>query len=122
MPFAFFSVGETNASYTFDFGDKSFVLTTCCNTTHKYTRTGVFEVKVSARNSQSGPIRASGWVSIESSLGIVRIKCPEEIVETGNVTKITAYTTQGTHLTAKWITNDQQKSAEFFNISGKMKA
>jgi hypothetical protein len=76
----------------------------------------VFEVKVSARNSQSGPIHASGWISVESSLGIVRIKCPEEIVESGNKTKVTVYATQGTHLNGKWIT---EEATGLFNMSGK---
>ncbi|KAJ7340220.1 hypothetical protein OS493_002952 [Desmophyllum pertusum] len=84
-----------NVSYTFDFGDGSYVLTTCPNTTHVYTSVGHFRVKASARTNMSGPIMASTWVFIQSSTGILSLDYPQEIVESENETEIVVTVSQG---------------------------
>lgn len=107
-------------SYTFDFGDGSYVLTTCPNATHVYTRVGEFHVKVSARTNESGPIMASTWVFIQSSTGQLSLDYPKEILEAGNETEILLSVSQGTRMEARLMTTQQSdKSRKRFNISGK---
>lgn len=104
-------------SYTYDFGDGSYVLTTCPNVSHVYTRVGHFHVKVSARNNISGPIMASTWVFIQSSTGLVTLDYPQEIVKTENETEIVLTVSQGTWMTATWLTSPSS-GKKIFNISG----
>ena len=112
-----------NVSYTFDFGDGSYVLTTCPNTTHVYTSVGHFRVKASARTNMSGPIMASTWVFIQSSTGILSLDYPQEIVESENETEIVVTVSQGTWMKARLVTKLSSSSSlgnvKRFNISGK---
>ena len=110
-------------SYTFDFGDGSYVLTTCPNATHVYTRVGEFHVKVSARTNESGPIMASTWVFIQSSTGQLSLDYPKEILVAGNETEIVLSVSQGTRMEARLMTTQQSdKSRKWFNISGKTRS
>ena len=106
-------------SYTFDFGDGSYVLTTCPNATHVYTRVGYFHVKASARTNVSGPIMGSTWVFIESSTGIVTLDYPQGIVEAENETEIVVSISQGTWMEASFSTPTAERKSRKFNISGK---
>ena len=106
-------------SYTFDFGDGSYVLTTCSEATHVYTRVGYFHVKASARTNVSGPIMGSTWVLIQSSLGKMTLDYPQGIVETENETEIVVSISQGTWMEATFITPAAKRTSRKFNISGK---
>lgn len=106
-------------SYTFDFGDGSYVLTTCPNATHVYTSVGYFHVKASARTNVSGPIMGSTWVFIESSTGIVTLDYPQGIVEAENETEIVVSISQGTWMEASFSTPTAERKSRKFNISGK---
>ena len=108
--------GDVNVSYSFDFGDETYLLSTCPNATHTYTRTGYFLVKASARNNISGPIMTSVWVFIQSSTGLVCLNYPKDIVEAGNETEITVTVSQGTWMKAEVVTSPSSKVT--FNISG----
>ncbi|KAL9957104.1 hypothetical protein ACROYT_G038703 [Oculina patagonica] len=111
--------GDPNVSYTYDFGDGSYVLTTCPHTSHVYTRVGHFHVKASARTNVSGPIMASTWVFIQSSTGKLSLDYPQEIVEAENDTKIVLSVSQGTWMEARFLTSPPQlpgKRAKF-NVS-----
>lgn len=104
-------------SYTYDFGDGSYVLTTCPRTTHVYTRVGHFHVKASARTNVSGPIMASTWVFIQSSTGQLSLDYPQEIVEAENDTRIVFSVSQGTWMEARFLTSPPGDKAKF-NLSG----
>lgn len=106
-------------SYTFDFGDGSYVLTTCPDATHVYTRVGYFHVKASARNNMSGPITGSTWVFIQSSTGNVSLDYPQEIVEAENETEIVVSVSQGTWMKARFVTPTAKVKSRKFNVSGK---
>ena len=116
--FNFSIVGDVNVSYSFDFGDDSYVLSTCPNVTHVYTRVGYFHVQASARNNISGPILASMWVFIQSSTGLVSLEYPQGIIEAENDTEIVLTVSQGTWMKATWITSPPSSNI-IFNISGK---
>ena len=107
-----------NVSYTFDFGDGSYILTTCPNASHVYTRVGHFHVKASARNNISGPIIASTWVFIQSATGLVTLEYPQGIVEAENETQIILTVSQGTWMKASWVTSPSSGKKKVFNISG----
>lgn len=109
-----------NLSYTFDFGDGSYVLTTCPNATHVYTRVGEFHVKASARSNESGPILASTWVLIQNPTGKLTLDYPKEILEVGNETEIVLSVSQGTWMTALVHTTHQKdgRNRKSLNVSG----
>lgn len=106
-------------SYTFDFGDGSYVLTTCFEATHVYTRVGYFHVKASARTNMSGPIMGSTWVFIQSSTGKVTLEYPQGIVEAENETEIVVSISQGTWMEASFFTPTAKLKSRKFNVSGK---
>lgn len=106
-------------SYTFDFGDGSYVLTTCSEATHVYTRVGYFHVKASARTNVSGPIMGSTWVLIQSSTGKMTLDYPQGTVEAGNETEIVVSISQGTWMEATFVTPTAKRKSRKFNISGK---
>lgn len=104
-------------SYTYDFGDGSYLLTTCPHASHLYTSVGHFQVKASARTNVSGPIMASTWVFIQSSTGQLTLDYPQEIVEAENETKIVLSVSQGTWMEARLFTSLPGHKASF-KISG----
>ena len=104
-------------SYTFDFGDGSYVLTTCPDATHVYTRVGHFNVKASARTNVSGPVMASTWVFIQSSTGLLSLDYPQDIVEAETKTKIVLSVSQGTRMEARLATSSPGKNSNF-NLPG----
>lgn len=109
--------GDINTSYTYDFGDGSYLLTTCPNVTHVYSRLGLFQVTVSARNNMSGPIMASVWVFIQSFTGSVTLDYPPRIVEAANAIQIALSVSQGTAMDVRWKTSSTREK-KVFNLSG----
>ena len=91
--------GDFNSTFTFDFGDGSFLITTCHNASHIFFRLGHFHVKVSAHNNVSGPIIASTWISIRSVPGKVDFDCPKTVA-TENETQIGLKVSHGTEMEA----------------------
>lgn len=110
--------GGGNVSYTYDFGDGSYLLTTCPRASHVFTSVGHFQVKASARTNVSGPIMASTWVFIQSPTGKLTLDYPQEIVEAENETKIVLSVSQGTWMEARLLTLPAGDKARL-NISGK---
>ena len=111
-------------SYTFDFGDGSYVLTTCPIANHTYTSVGAFQVTASARSNTSGPITASSWVSIESPTGVLTLDKPQGIAEVNNETGFSLQVGQGTKMQTQWMTSPGkgEEKPKQFNISGEMLA
>ncbi|XP_048575324.1 polycystic kidney disease protein 1-like 2 [Nematostella vectensis] len=125
--------GDLNTSYIYNYGDGSFVLSTCQSSSHRYRRTGLFNINVAARNNQSGPIYGGKKVTVKAPLGQSNALCPSHIVAAGNRTNISLYVAQGTNLSGSWVATSGEKinfgmndallygvgsKATFGNISG----
>ena len=106
-----------NVTYLYNFGDGTYSLTTCPNMSHVYTRVGAVTIEVSARNNISGPIVARAQFYLQSTVGLVDLTCPDDVIATEADTDYFVNVSQGTLMNVTWYWPFQVTTK--FGLSGK---